>query len=77
MLAFKNVYEDKGRLNFYLIRDELTIGNFHENPLMHLTKSLRCILSRLLRSLKLGCQTSPNSRKGDFAGKILWVVDPC
>ena len=29
VLAFTHVYEDKGRLNFYLIRDELTIGNFH------------------------------------------------
>ena len=70
MLAFTNVYEDKGRLNFYLIRDELTIGNFHSNTLMDLTKSLRWTLSSFLRSLELGCQTSPISRKGDFAGNI-------
>ena len=72
MLAFTNVYEDKGRLNFYLIRDELKIGNFHSNTLMDLTKSLRWTLISFLRSLELGCQTSPISRKGDFAGKILY-----
>ena len=64
MLAFTDVYEDKGRLNFYLIRDELKIGNFHSNPV------LRWTLSSFLGSLELGCQTSPISRKGDFAGKI-------
>ena len=55
MLAFTDVYEDKGRFNFYLIRDELKIGNFHSNPLMDLTKSLRWTLSSFLRSLELGC----------------------
>ena len=76
MRAFTNVYNDKGRLNFYLIRDELTIGNFHSNPLIHLTKSIRWILSNFLRSLELGCQIFPISRKGDFAGKILngWQI---
>ena len=56
----------------FLFDNELTIGNFHSNPLMDLTKSLRWTLSSFLRSLELGCQTSPISRKGDFAGKILY-----
>ena len=69
VLAFTHVYEDKGRLNFFLIRDELTIGNFHSNPLMHLTKSLCWILSSFLHGLELGCQTSPISRKGILQGR--------
>ena len=69
VLAFTHVYEDKGRLNFYLIRDELTIGNFYSNPPMHLTKSLCWILSSFLHGLELVCQTSPISRKGILQGR--------
>ena len=46
------------------------IENFYKSPLMDLTKSIRWILSSFLLSLELGFQTSPISRKEDFAGKI-------
>lgn len=46
------------------------IKNLYYNPLMDLTKSIRWILSSFLLSHELGCQTSPISKKEDFAGKI-------
>ena len=73
VIAFTHVYEDKVRLNFYLIRDELTIGNFHSNPLMHLTKSLCWILSSFLHGLELGCQTRKGilQERSDMGGRSL------